>query len=302
MRRLDRARGWARHSACALAISLAAVAMTARACAQAAAMGSSPLSVAPRDWATDAAMNELKVIQYDHFYLRYREHTIDAKGDHLRDVIESKDGTVARLIMKDGRPLTPEEDQWEHDRLQAMLDSPSAYAKHEKGDATGKKMGADMIKLMPDAMIYTYAPGQPQRPERVMHGDDLPEIVLDYKPNPAWTAPNMSADALTGLEGRLWIDAKTHYLIRMEGTVFRPVNFGLFLAHVFPGGKLTFEQTKASEQRWIFTRFTEKVDVRVLVKTLRENTDIEAANFTTVPEMSYQDAIKLLWATPLPTK
>jgi len=188
----------------------------------------------------------------------------------------------------------------EHDRLQAMLDSPSAYAKHEKGDATGKKTGADMIKLMPDAMIYTYAPGQPQRPNRVMHADDLPEIVLDYKPNPAWTAPNMTADALTGIEGRLWIDAKTHYLIRIEGTVFRPINFGLFLAHVYPGGKLTFEQTKASEQRWIFTRFTENVELRVLVKTLKEDTDIGAEDFSTVPEMSYQDAIKMLWATRCP--
>jgi len=301
-RRLDRGTGWARNGVVAMGILLAVAAMATKAGAQAAAMGSSPLAVAPKEWATDAAMNELKVIQYDHFYLRYKEHTRDAKGDHLRDVIESKDGTVARLIMKDGRPLTPEEDQWEHDRLQAMLDSPSAYAKHEKGDATGKKTGADMIKLMPDAMIYTYAPGQPQRPNRVMHADDLPEIVLDYKPNPAWTAPNMTADALTGIEGRLWIDAKTHYLIRMEGTVFRPVNFGLFLAHVYPGGKLTFEQTRASEQRWIFTRFTEKVEVRVLVKTLREDTDIGAEDFSTVPEMSYQDAIKMLWATPLPTK
>jgi len=285
-----------------LIVAMAAATMAATASAQAVSMGSSPLAVAPKEWATDASINELKVINYEHSYLRYREHTKDAKGDHLRDVIESKDGAVARMIMKDGRPLTAEEDQWEHERLQAMLDSPLAYAKHEKGDATGKKTGADMIKLMPEAMIYTYAPGQPQRTDRVVHGDDLPEIVLDYKPNPAWTAPNMTADALTGLEGRLWIDAKTHYLTRMEGTVFRPVNFGLFLAHVYPGGKLTFEQTKASEQRWIFTRFTEKVEIRVLVKRLTEDTDIEAANFSTVPEMSYQDAIRMLWATPLPTK
>ena len=274
--------------------------MATNALAQASAIGSSPLAVAPKEWATEAAMNELKVIQYEHSYLRYRERTKDAKGDHLREVIESKDGPVARMIMKDGRPLTPEEDQWEHDRLQAMLDNPSAFAKHVKGDVTGKKTGADLIKLMPDAMIYTYTPGQPQRPERVMHPDDLPEIVLDFQPNPAWTPPNMSAEALGGLEGRLWIDARTRYLTRMEATVFRAINFGLFLAHVYPGGKLTFEQTRVGEQRWIFSRFTENVELRVLVKTLKENTDIEAADFSLVPEMSYQDAIKMLWATPLP--
>jgi hypothetical protein len=268
--------------------------------AQGTAASAALLSVPPKQWAAEAALNELKVINYEHSYLRYREHTVDAKGDHLRDVIETKDGTVARMIMKDGRPLTPEEDQWEHERLQAMLDSPSAFAKHMKNDSSGKKMGADMIKLMADAMVYTYTPGQPQRPDRTVHGDDLPEIVLDYKPNPSWTPPNMTADALTGLEGRVWIDAKTHYLTRMEGTVFRPVNFGLFLAHIYPGGKLTFDQVRVGEQRWIFSRFTEHVDVRVLVKTLKESTEIEAASFSVVPEMSYQDAIRMLWATPLP--
>lgn len=299
------ARSSSRHGALAGFLTLAAVStillMPAHACAQA-AMGNSPLAVAPKEWAADAAMNELKVLNYDRSYLRYQEHTRDAKGDHFREVIESKDGPVARLLMKDGRPLTPEEDQWEHDRLQAMLDSPAAYAKHVKGDVSGKKMGTDLIKVAANAFLFSYVPGQPQRPDRTMHPDDLPEIVLDYKPDPNWTAPSMTAEGLSGLEGRLWIDAKTHYLTRMEGTVFRPVNFGLFLAKVYPGGKLVFEQTKVSETRWIFSKFTEKLDLRVLIKTLKEDSSIEASGFTPVPEMSYQEAIKMLWATPLPGK
>ena len=273
-----------------------------QAAAQATTIGNSPLGVAPKEWATDAAMNELKVLNYGRSYLRYREHTVDAKGDHLRDVIESTDGSVARLIMKEGRPLTAEEDKWEHERMQAMLESPAAYAKHVRGDVSGKKMGMELIRLAPEAFLFNYVPGQPQRPDRVMHADDLPEIVLDYKPNPNWTAPSMTADALSGLEGRLWIDAKTHYLTRMEGTVFRPVNFGLFLARIYPGGKLVFEQTRVSETRWIFSKFVEKLDLRVLIKSLRQDMDIEAFGFTPIQEMSYQDAIRALWATPLPTK
>ncbi len=267
---------------------------------QATSTEGSPLGVAPKEWARDAAMNELKVLNYGRSYLRYREHTNDEKGNHLREVIESKDGPVARLLMKEGRPLTPQEDKWEHDRLQAMLDSPAAYAKHVKGDVSGKKMGSDLIKLTPDAMLYSYTPGQPQRLDRVLQADDLPEIVIDYKPNPKWTAPTISSDALTGVEGRVWIDPKTHYLTRMEADIFRPVNFGLFLARIYPGGKLTFEQTRMGERRWIFSKFTEKITLRVLIKTIKEDTDIEAWGFSVVPEMSYQDAIKMLWAMPLP--
>ncbi len=268
--------------------------------AGAAGSANGPLSVAPKQWATDAALNELKVIDYGRSYLRYRERTRNVHGDLTRDVIESKDGTVARLILKEGRALTTEEDAAEHDRLQAMIDSPSAYAKHVKSDASGKKMGADLIKLMPDAMIFAYTPGQPQRAGREIHPDDPPEIVMDYKPNPAWTPPNTTAEALVGIEGRVWVDARTHFLTRMEGTVFRPVNVGWFLAHIYPGGHLTFEQTQVHDQRWIFTHFTEHIDLRVLIKNLKEDSDIEASNFSQVPEMSYKDAIHMLLATPLP--
>jgi hypothetical protein len=255
------------------------------------------LSIAPKQWATEAAQNELGVINYGHLYLRYREHTKDAKGDHIRDVIESKDGTVARMVMKEGRPLTSEEDSFEHDRLQAMLDSPGAFAKHVKGDATGKKLGADMMKLLPDAMIFTYTPGQPQRPGHTGVPDD---IVLDYKPNPDWKPPSTASEALTGIEGRVWIDPQTQHLTRMDATVFRGINFGLFLAHIYPGGHLTFEQGAATGQRWIFTRFTEHVEVRVIFKAIREDTEIEASDFSPVPAMSYQEAIHTLLATPLP--
>ena len=261
-----------------------------------------PMQISPKQWATDASLNELKALDYGHSYLRYRIHSRDAKGDQVRDVIQSKDGAVARLIMKEGRALTPEEDTAEHERLQAMLDSPAAFAKHVKGDATGKRMGSDLIKLMPDAMIFTYTPGQPQRASRTPHADDAPEIVLDFKPNPDWTAPNMTADALTGLEGRAWIDPRTHYLTRMEVKVFRGVNFGFgVFAHIYPGGHLTFEQTRVNDQRWMFTRFTEHVNLRVLVKTLKEDSDIEGSLFAPVPEMSYQQAVHLLLETPLPT-
>ena len=88
-----------------------------------------PLAQPPRQWAVEAAGNEIKAIQYDSAYLRYRVHSLNGKGDQLRDVVESKDGTVARLIAKDNRALTAEEDAAEHDRLQGMLNSPSAFAK-----------------------------------------------------------------------------------------------------------------------------------------------------------------------------
>ena len=265
--------------------------------------GQAPSPVPPKQWAVDAANNEVKVLEYEQSYLRYQIHQVDAKGDQVREVVESKDGTVARRIRVDNRALTTEEDAAERERLQAMLDSPAAFAKHVKSDQTGKRFAADLLRQMPSAMIFTYTPGQPQRAHTPGSADSSsPEIVLDFKPDPAWTAPNMTAEALSGFEGRLWIDAHTHYVTRLEGDIFRGVSFGFgIFGRLDPGGKVTFEQVQVSNQRWIFTHFTQHLNVRVVFKTIHQNSEIDGMNFKPVPEMSYVDAIHLLLALPLPT-
>ncbi|MEO6981887.1 MAG: hypothetical protein ABI072_02075 [Edaphobacter sp.] len=253
----------------------------------------------PRSWAVDVAANELVALHHPGSYLRYHVHVIDEKGNQTRDIIESKDGSVARLILRDDRPLTDDEDKAERQRLNNMIAAPSDYAKHIKEDASGRKIADQMIRLMPDAMLYSYTPGQPQTGK---NGGAI-EVVLDYKPNPAFKPPSLTAEALTGLQGRMWVDAKSRHLVRMEGTIFRSVNFGWgMLAHIYPGGKLVLEQTNVGGDRWIFTRFTEDVRIRALmVKTVNVHANVEASSFQTLPgPMSYQDAIRLLLSTPLP--
>jgi hypothetical protein len=253
-----------------------------------------------RDWIVATIENELKALHKEGSPLRYRMHVIDAKGDMVRDIIESKDGTVARLILKSGRLITPEEDSAERDRLQSMIDNPSAFAKHMKGDAEEKKLADSLIRLMPDAMLYSYVPGQPQ----VQSSSSATQVVIDYKPNPKFNAPNMEAEALSGLQGRIWIDTQTHQVVRAEGNIFQSVNLGWgVVAHVYPGGKLLLEQTNAGGGRWIYSHFIEQINVRALmVKTVHVQQDVTASDFQILQgPISYQDAVKLLLSTPLPT-
>jgi hypothetical protein len=264
------------------------------------AAATSVLSIPPRSWAVDAAANELIALHHKNSYLRYRMEVVNERGEQVRDVIESKDGTVARLILKDGKPLTAEMDKAEHERLNGMIASPGTYAKHVRNGESERKMADQMVPLMPDAAIYTYTPGQPQTGKN----PGMLEVVLDYKANPKFVPPNTEAEALTGLEGRIWIDSKSHYLVRMEGRISHPVNVGWgMLAHIYPGGTLEMDQTDAGGGRWIFTEFSMKLSVRALmVKTLNVRSQAKASGFQTLGPMSYQDAIHLLLATPLPTQ
>jgi len=252
----------------------------------------------PRSWAETAVNNEIAIIESEgRVPVRYRQHKVDAKGDTLREIVETRDGTVARLIQRNGQPLTAADDAGERDRLNAEIADPDAFFKHHKRDKATREDVKALIELLPQAMINTYAPGQPQLPN--MEG---PQVVLDFHPDPTFHPPTMTADLLTGIEGRVWIDARSHCMIRVEAHVLHAVNFGFgVVAKIFPGGTVEFEQIRAVGDRWAYSHLEEHITTRLLlVKTLPENAVMTSFDFRPVPTlMSYQDAVKMLLAMPV---
>jgi hypothetical protein len=259
-----------------------------------------PLSRPAKSWAADCAKKEESVILHPGSYLRYRMHDINQKGDTLRDQIETQQGTVARLIERSGRPLTADEDAAERSRLNAMIASPEDFARHVRRDDEGKKSALDLLRQTSDAMVWSYAPGQPQLAGHPAGDPAL--IVLDFKPDPKWSAPSMESELLTGLEGRIWIEPRTARLVHMQADIFKAVNVGWgFVAHVYPGGKVTLDQASAGEDRWIVRHFDEQFTLRaLLVKSVRQQMTTDTSDYQTVTAMPYQQAIKMLLATPLP--
>jgi len=266
---------------------------------QPASNASLPASPA-RSWAVDCANNEALVIQHSDSFLRYRLHVVDEKGDHLRDQIETPEGSVGRNLQSDGRPLTPAEDSAERQRLNDLLASPAAFARHIRREQENKQMGVNLLKLMPDAMLWSYTPAQPQLPNQPTGDPAL--IVLNFKPDPAWSPPTMEAEPLTGLEGRVWIDPRSRRMVRLEASLTHAVNIGWgIVAHLYPGGTVTLQQANVGGQRWIVEHIVEQLSLRALmVKTVHQRLVFDTADYQPVPAMSYQQAIKILLDTPLP--
>jgi len=255
----------------------------------------------PRSWAEASIRNEVAIIESEgNVPVRYRQRKVDAKGDTTREIIETRDGNVARLVERDGKPLTAADDAGERNRLNDEINDPEAFIKHHKRD---KAMRADiksLVQLMPQAMIYIYAPGQPQR-----SGIDPREIVIDFHPDPSFHPPTMEADLLTGIEGRAWIDPRSHCMTHIEARVLHAVNFGFgVVAKIFPGGTVVFEQTRAVGDRWAYSHMEEHLTTRVLlVKTLPENTVMTSSDFRPMPSLlPYQDAVRMLLAMQIPLR
>ncbi len=163
---------------CGCALALAVTATAAQD-----ASSNSALAAPARNWAVDGAKNEEQVLDHPGSYLRYRLHQVDEKGDKVRDLIETPEGSVARLIEQDGKPLTPEQDAGERARLND-LHCPSRRALHVKQPPRrqdNRKTGIDMLRQMPNAMLWSYAPGQPQLTDQAVEA--LAMVVLDFKPD-----------------------------------------------------------------------------------------------------------------------
>ncbi len=285
----------------ALVLACMGLAAGCSALAQAAPQQAASPEGTPLAWVQSAVDNELKIISPEGLpAVRFRERKTDAHGDTTREYMETQEGMVARLVERNGQPLTAAEDAGERQRLQDQINSPTEFLKHHAHDKSQRADASQLVRLLPQAMLYSYAPGQPQ-PE----GASSAQIVIDYKPNPAFHPPTTRAELLTGIEGRVWIDARTRRMTRIEGDVLRPVDFGYGLvARIFPGGKIMLQQTDVGGDRWVYSRLSEHIQVRVLlVKTLVQRSEASSWDFRLLPSLPhYQDAIKQLLAMQIPLR
>lgn len=240
------------------------------------------------------------MIHEDDLPMRYRMRKVDRKGDMTRVVIESQQGTVARLVERDGQPITTAEDAAERSRLQEILDSPEEFLKRKRRDGEGRNYAAQLIKSMPAAMLYSYAAGQPQSAEI-----GSSQVVIDFKPNPSFHPPNMITQALTGIAGRAWIDEASGRLLRIEGRVLHPVNFGWgVIAKVYPGGTVEFQQTCVDSEHCVSSHLVEDITMReMMLRTVTDKTRMSAWNFEILPEpLSFQEAVHELLDMKVPLR
>jgi hypothetical protein len=156
--------------------------------------------------------------------------------------------------------------------------------------------------MMPDAMLWTYAPGQPQLPDHPAGASAL--VVIDFLPNPKWSPPTLESELLTGIAGRVWIDPQTRNMVHLQASVVRSVNIGWgMLAHIYPGGTVTLQQSNVGGQRWMMDHVVEQLTLQaLLVKTVKQRLVFDVTDVQAISPMGYQQAIKMLLETPLPAR
>jgi hypothetical protein len=221
--------------------------------------------------------------------VRYKLRKQDDKGVTTKEIVETKDGDVARLIAKNDKPLTADENKAELDRLNNLMAHPEIQEHRHKREQEDSGRADEMTKLLPDAFLYTYL--------GLVPGSSGPAYRLSFKPNPGFQPPDREAEVYHGMEGELWIDQAQERIVKLDAHLIADVDFGWgILGKLYKGGSLAIEQKDVGHRHWEATLLKLNLTgVALMVKPLSFQTTETSFDFEPVPlNMGYQDAVRLL--------
>ncbi len=219
---------------------------------------------------------------------RYLYHKLDDGKATTKEVIETKEGSISRLLEVNGQPLDADANAKELARLNALRDDPAAQARRHKREQTDGGRADEMVKLLPSAFVYTYLGMVP--------GPNGPCYRLKFEPNPNFNPPDREAEVYHGMEGELWVDQGQQRMVRFDAHLIADVNFGWgFVGRLFKGGTILVDQKDVGEHHWETTSMRLHLSGKILmVKALDINTTESFTNFEPVPNDGYQAAIQML--------
>jgi hypothetical protein len=221
--------------------------------------------------------------------VRYKLRKQDDKGITTKEIVETKDGDVARLIARGDKPLSAEDNKAELDRLSNLLAHPEIQERRHKREQEDSGRADEMIRLLPDAFLYTSL--------GMTAGPNGPAYRLAFKPNPSFRPPDREAEVYHGMEGELWIDQGQERIVKLDAHLIDDVNFGWgILGKLYKGGSLSIEQQDVGHRHWEATLLKLNLTgIALMVKPLSFQTTETSTDFQPVPlNMGYQDAIRLL--------
>jgi hypothetical protein len=189
-----------------------------------------------------AVRAETEANQTDKTIWTYHDHdkTPDEDGTYL--TIETRQGTLRRLVALNGQPLSPAAAAAETGRIDSYVHDPSAQAKARKNSAHDGAQATELLNMLPDAFLWSTVSETPEF------------ITLSFRPNPAFSPPDMQSRVMGAMTGELIIARNGNRIRTLRGQLSYNVllGFGL-LAKMYKGGTFDVERRLVGEDHWQIT-------------------------------------------------
>ena len=266
--------------------------LTTSGSAWAQAAQTAPARVPANELVAKVVENELNAKDGGNYMYRDRRETPNATV--TKEMIETKEGTIARTIALNDKPLSSEQRAQDDQKLQRLVNDPSAMKDKRKEQKEDEERVKKMFRELPRAFIYEY--------DGTEMGKDGRELIrLTFTPKSDYDPPSRETSVYRAMSGKMWVDQRMERLARIEATLFRDVNFGWgILGHLDKGGHFFIEQTHIGNDRWEPTymniQFTGKA---LLFKTINLRQIETLSAFQPVPaDLTLAQAVEMLKKTP----
>jgi hypothetical protein len=235
------------HSSAAFTLAILLLSMPARS-------QSVPSSqVSANDLARRVITNELK-FQDDHTNWMYRLEKEQYGNKQVEEIIETKEGSLSRLLSINDRPLTAKQQQEENQRVQELMTSRSAKRKLQRALDAETLQGRRLFKMLPDAFVFNYA------------GGDGNLVKLSFRPNPNFHPSSQEARVFHDMEGEMWVACKQERLAAFNGHLTQDVKFGFgLLGHLDKGGHFEVRQAEVVPGHWDITTMSVEMTGKALL-------------------------------------
>jgi hypothetical protein len=220
--------------------------------------------------------------------MRYRLHKVTAHLTSTKELVETRDGDVARLLSLWDKPLSQADEQKEQARLDALLSDPSLQQHRKKSEDADTARAMNVLRVLPQAFLYQFA-------GTGMAAGGMVE-KFTFVPNPQFSPPDLETQLLTAMTGELWIDAAQERVVRLEGHLQQNKEFGLgILGQVDKGGWVLIEQADVGAHQWRIVRLQLVMNFRILFENKSSDSKQEYTQFTPLPVgLTYAEGIRLL--------
>jgi len=241
----------------------------------------------PSEMVREAVQNELADDAQTHLFA-WTERKYHGPKTQIERLVTTHQGILSRVVLIDGKPLNPAQRSEEEQRFRKMLD-PAQMRRKLKEQQEDDERTRKMLSAIPDAFDFVFMDSFTGP-----NGHKLSRVK--FTPRPGFSPPSRESMVLTGMQGELLLDESARRIAKIDGKLFKDVNFGWgILGKLYKGGRFFVEKSEVTPTHWETSKTILHFDGKVLlVKSLHIDEHEIDWDFQPVPPMSVEQAADFL--------
>ena len=190
-------------------------------------------------------------------------------------VTPGPEGEYRRLIGKNGRPLTPEEELDEERKFQKYLNEQLRQSPEERDRKTKEKLDRRVKRFQERLKEAIEVFDFEALPDEVVQ--DVPLRVFRFTPKAGYEGHSRSTKILARMEGKVWIDPERNQLAKLQVRFVKSLKFlGGIFGRVSEGSEAEAEGWYDGQGVWLLDDIAVSLNARLyFVKTYRQRIDID---------------------------